>query len=250
MKRRHSNHVVHAAFTLIELLVVISIVALLISILLPALKQARESAMSIKCGTGQKQIMVGFVMYHQDYDEYYPPHYKRLYNVLNKADAWYPWYGSVYVGQYFNNRNPCASAFGPELQVPSNDLPYCPTVKREYQSGMGGHTATGIGYNNLDGNCLYGNFWPSHTRANGYWVKRQSELATPGRMVILADAAIRPTYTGTYSFRSLSYHATEPFINTRHLEAAQMAFADGHVRTVANASAENSAKSIQFRANN
>lgn len=249
MFHRSEQFATRRAFTLIELLVVISIVALLIAILLPALRQAREAAMSVKCGNNHKQLMVGFFMYHQDFDEYYPPHYKRLYNVWNKPDAWYTWYGDVFIGKYINNRNPCSSGFSTSLQTPSNDVPYCPKVKIEYMSGKGGYSSIGIGYNNLDGNCLYGNFWPSHTRANGYWVKRQSEIATPGRMVILSDAASGTRYTGTFSFRNLSYHATEPYIYTRHLEAAQMAFADGHVANIKDPVAQNN-KTIRFRSNN
>ena len=60
-------------FTLIELLVVVSIIALLVSILLPALSKAREQAKIVVCASNQHQLVVGVALYASDYDGRMPP---------------------------------------------------------------------------------------------------------------------------------------------------------------------------------
>lgn len=72
-------------FTLIELLVVIAIIALLVSILLPSLKKAKDLAKALVCMANVKNISTALFIYTEDYDGWAPKDYENI------GWAWQGW---------------------------------------------------------------------------------------------------------------------------------------------------------------
>lgn len=75
----------NGAFTLVELLVVIGIIALLISILLPALGKARQQALKVACMSNLRQIGVGVGMYASANNGYFPPVFRAFHAPVNAS---------------------------------------------------------------------------------------------------------------------------------------------------------------------
>ena len=84
----HNGTRTRPAFSLIELLVVISIIALLIGILLPALSAARDAAQVAQCSSRIRQALIAMNGYKSDHDSQFPA--PRGSNVVNAPEKWGP----------------------------------------------------------------------------------------------------------------------------------------------------------------
>lgn len=122
------------AFTLIELLVVIAVIALLIAILLPALKGARDSAKAVICLSNMRQIGVGLVSYAGDFKG-------QIWESGNPTPALRFWYAQAENPTLpttgVNGTNP--TRIGPAFQYMQNadKIFECPTNKRRTPTNIG-----------------------------------------------------------------------------------------------------------------
>ena len=111
---KHHNSSERRGFTLVEMLVVIAIIAILVSMLLPALNKVREAARTLKCAANLHQIGIGFQMYRAENNNFLPPEdaeINRYHGLPNGAGdvGKYPWcFTKSYlmwntIGPYLNN---------------------------------------------------------------------------------------------------------------------------------------------------
>ncbi len=89
-----------SGFSLVELLVVIAIVAVLLSLMVPGLKAAREAAGKVKCAANLRQIGLSFINYANDHRDWGPGP-----NAVDNDYGSYIKYGIADVRSYFPNVN-------------------------------------------------------------------------------------------------------------------------------------------------
>lgn len=163
------NHI----FTLIELLVVIAIIAILASMLLPALNQARAKAHQIACLNNQKQIGTCMNFYNSDYDDYFIPYRGR---VASSITGWW-------VTSFKDMYNLTEQIF------------LCPAAAQKHAFYNKMKTTQGADYANYftDYGYNYRHIGSSLKPSGTYIPAKLSQLKTPSRTICLLDAGRRNT---------------------------------------------------------
>ena len=121
-------------FTLIELLVVISIMAVLIALLLPALKTARTYARLLLCFNNQRQLLIGVQSYAADYDGMIPPSFDyntgNVYPAKNNPIYYQAFFHQLWLPYTHNLFGPpgykCLGRLYKEQYLISADIFFCP----------------------------------------------------------------------------------------------------------------------------
>ena len=229
-----------AGFTLIELLVVIAIIALLVSLLMPSLKQAKELARASMCGSNLRMVGIASPMYMADWQDFTFPYSEWVQsNEPDRQAEWYVRYALITTWQ--GRGDPLRDNDGflaPYLPSNSKDtlvegmgcasVPVAPEVSTNYvQNGTARwrwrYRARSFSHN------YYYTTWPVD---GGRLPVLYSRFPRPAELVHIADgpAVESMIYPVGYIEGSGGWPAhTADMPEARHFDNFNMIFVDGHV---------------------
>jgi prepilin-type N-terminal cleavage/methylation domain-containing protein len=219
------------AFTLIELLVVVAIIAILASLLLPVLSQAKAQAKRAQCLNNQRQLGLTWVIYAEDYGEVMVPNGGRLPGGGDKANSWVGGWFHSFVPAFTNQAYILDRKYAPFADYLKSAGTYkCPSDKESYLQSKGRPVPQIRSYAMNLYLAPLPTFLP-YTSTKYRVYRKTTDLASPANLFLFQDVnpqnictpAFIVAMTGTGSDGFFHYPATH------HIRSGVVSFTDGHV---------------------